>query len=281
MSAPTSADAALTPQEFASFDGQTQLYVRNTFIEVREPTPPAIIRSKTCPSIASDSYDECDSCECQLPLDAKQFFGADSCEFHSPLARSIKTFASVSWCDECALNEAEATRDAPSFYEVTTDRGSEKANTQVCVRKTFIEVVPFDPGSAPAVMRSKTCPDLTANSWDEDQDEGEVLLEFEPHAERQLNQITLRADAKPFHPEDVPSSLRREMITEMIMQQVLESLSSACECTPREYVAALDCLRVPYNTPAAALYGQDNSPCLSEVANRFAMVGNEDVVCCA
>jgi hypothetical protein len=39
------------------------------------------------------------------------------------------------------------------------------------------------------------------------------------------------------------------------------------------------CLFVPFNTPASAFYSQDNSPCRSEAANRFAMVSLEDLLC--
>jgi len=252
------------------------------------------MRSKTCPSIAPDSHDECDSCECPSPV------GDDSLEFQSHLEERMASLRGkngilfFSSASECAIQEAEAGRDANvalSFDDEDTglNTESESANAQFCVRNTFIEIVPIEPSSPPQIMRSKTCPDVATNSWDEGEDEKELLQESQPHAESQLSQFALRANAKPFFPQDVPSSLR----TEMIMQQVLESLNSVCECTPREAVAALDYLRVPFNTPAAAWYGQDNSPCLSEVTNRsavvcnedvpnrFAMVCNEDVVYCA
>jgi hypothetical protein len=190
------------------------------------------------------------------------------------------------------------------------------ANSQIRVRNTFIEVLPNEPSSPPAVMRSRTCPALAANSWDDDDDE--VQPEYEPNAElpNKPRQIILRADAKPFYPEDVPMSLTKEMhhLSTLVdsfvadvqgfdltsskvmenamarieqseaqdfMQHLIKSLNGLCECTPREAVAKLECLQVPYNTPAAAWNNQENSPYRSGVSNRFAMVGNEDVLCCA
>merc|ERR1712224_572896 len=105
-------------------------------------------------------------------------------------------------------------------------------------------------------------------------DQKKVRFEFSPReAVAALDSLRV--------PYNTPVASTRHTEAREFMQLLLESLNGVCECTPREAVAALDSLRVPYNTPAAALYGQDNSPWRSDVTNRFAMVGNEDAVCCA
>jgi hypothetical protein len=153
------------------------------------------------------------------------------------------------------------------------------------------------------MARSKTCPALVTGSWVEDEEV--VLQECEPNVEScntfsklKPQQIVLRADAKPFYPEE--SSLKADAkpfypedmnlglknVTEdamastncteaqELMQQLHESLKDVCEwSTPRKAVAP--CLHVPCNTPAAALYSHDSSPCRFGVAtNSFAMGAN-------
>jgi len=48
-------------QEFSDFRVEPQISVRNTFIDVRDQSPPAVERSKTSPSIFFDSRNACES----------------------------------------------------------------------------------------------------------------------------------------------------------------------------------------------------------------------------
>lgn len=101
---------------------------------------------------------------------------------------------------------------------------------------------------------------------------------------------TSSADAKPFNPEDVDPTLDMETlhivasadytVAQEFMQQLHESLNGVGDWNiKRERKAAAPCLHVPCNTPASAIYSQDNSPCHSGSTKRFAMVSNEDLFC--
>eukprot|EP00746_Dinoflagellata_sp_MGD_P001306 gnl/MRDRNA2_/MRDRNA2_102462_c0_seq1.p1 gnl/MRDRNA2_/MRDRNA2_102462_c0~~gnl/MRDRNA2_/MRDRNA2_102462_c0_seq1.p1 ORF type:complete len:337 (-),score=55.11 gnl/MRDRNA2_/MRDRNA2_102462_c0_seq1:98-1045(-) len=207
-----------------------QICVRNTFIEVRDPTPPStpsIMQSKTCPCISSNL---CDGFESALTM---------SEAFASIASHDQRGVADVS-CNSCDGLESAVTMSETSSSTASQDQRGDSdhdsanetghvAVSQIRVWNTFIEFRPYEPASPP--VRSRTCPAVVASSWDDQAwDDAEVPQENEPNikssqlqdprilpskAQRpkrwvelilQPRQHGLRADAKPFHPMHVTLS---------------------------------------------------------------------------
>jgi len=259
--------AAQMQRESTILSGEPNICIRKTFIEVREDSPPPILRSKTAPSICFDSH-------------------------------------SVTWNEEeeDPWNEEEEEKESEQVEKPVSESDDKSQQSKLAgsfrlradAKPFFPEVVPPLPETAPslpeAVLPSRTT---------EMRDLVPLRLTTEMH---DLSTLVDRfvSDVHDFNStlpkvieEDTMAST--DPMTQDFMDRLLESLNGLCECTPKEVAAAVKCskaskmpsqkvarrtLDVPFNTPANK-YCQGKSPYDSGVMDPFAMGRSEDVLCSA